>query len=348
MKIIAIEEHFHTPRYLDYLRSRRTYPRREAVTIDGRKVEKDWWSPNSFRIMDPDKPNQDRIYNLGEGRLKVMDEAGLDMQILSLSFPGVELFEPEDASAVAGDVNNDLAEVIAAHPDRFSGFATLAAQDPENAAKELERAVTKLGLKGAMINGNIQGEFLDQQKFWPIFETASALDVPIYVHPKMPPPNMLQPYLAYPGLASAMSGFAAEASLHAMRLICSGVFDKFPDLKIILGHLGEAIPFWLWRLDSRFAEEKQSDPSSAEFYKNLKKLPSQYFKDHFYVSISGMLWQPVLEFVISVLGSDKIFFAADYPYESSREAVEFIKTVPINQQDKEAICYKNAQRLFGL
>ena len=199
-----------------------------------------------------------------------------------------------------------------------------------------------------MINGNIQGEFLDQQKFWPIFETASALNVPIYIHPKMPPPNMLQPYLAYPGLASAMSGFAAEASLHAMRLICSGVFDKFPDLKIILGHLGEAIPFWLWRLDSRFAEEKASDPSSAEFYKNLKKLPSQYFKDHFYVSISGMLWQPVLEFVISVLGSDKIFFAADYPYESSREAVDFIKAVQINQKDKEAICYKNAQRLFGL
>ena len=206
----------------------------------------------------------------------------------------------------------------------------------------------QLGLKGAMINGNIQGEFLDKQKFWPIFEQAEKLDVPIYIHAKMPPQQMIEPYLAYPGLAAAMSGFAAEASLHAMRLICSGLFDKYPGLKIILGHLGEAIPFWLWRIDSRFAEEKESDPNSAAFYQDLKKEPSRYFKDHFYVTTSGMFWDPVMTFVCSVLGADKVLFATDYPYESSREAVAFINSASINRSDKEAVCFRNAEKLFGL
>lgn len=348
MKKIAIEEHFYSKGYMEYLRSRKEYPRREIVEENGKKVERDWWSPTRFRVMEPGNPTQDMIANLDAGRLRVMDEAGIDMQMLSLSFPGVELFGPDDGCTVARQVNDEVAEVIAKYPDRFSGLATIAPQAPQRAAGELERAVKTLGLKGAMINGNIQGEFLDQKKFWPIFEQAEKLDVPIYIHAKMPPPEMLQPYLAYPGLASAMSGFAAEASLHAMRLICSGVFDTYPGLKIILGHLGEAIPFWLWRIDSRFAEEKQSDPTSAAFYKDLKKTPSQYFQDHFYVTTSGMFWDPALAFVCSVLGADKVFFATDYPYESSREAVAFMDGSSLNLDDKEAVCFRNAEKLFGL
>jgi predicted TIM-barrel fold metal-dependent hydrolase len=159
---------------------------------------------------------------------------------------------------------------------------------------------------------------------------------------------MIKPYLTYPGLASAMLGFAAEASLHAMRLILSGVFDKYPGLKIILGHLGEALPFWLWRVDSRWTEEKESDPSSAAFYKHYKKSPAQCFRDNFYVTMSGMFWQPVLQFVCSVMGSDKVMFATDYPYESSKLAVDFMESVQLSHTDKEKVCHLNAEKLLKL
>ena len=348
MKKIAVEEHFHTEEYIDYLHTRKEFPKRDIIEENGKKFIRDWWSPTKYRLIDPDQPNINMITDLGEVRLKVMDEAGIDMQVLSLSFPGVEFFDASDGTAMAKVVNDRLSQAVKQYPDRFAGFAALAPQDPDAAADELERAVKKLGLKGAVINGNIRGEFLDDQKYWAIFERAEKLDIPIYIHPKMPPPDMLKPYLAYPGLASAMAGFAAEASLHAMRLICSGVFDRYPGLKIILGHLGEAIPFWLWRIDSRYREEKESDPASAEIYKNLQKNPSQYFKENFYVTTSGMFWQPVLQFVSSVLGSDRILFAVDYPYESSEEAVQFIESLQMDDGDKERICHLNAEKLLRL
>jgi len=348
MKKIAVEEHFHTEEYIDYLHTRKEFPKRDIIEENGKKFIRDWWSPTKYRLIDPDQPNINMITDLGEVRLKVMDEAGIDMQVLSLSFPGVEFFDASDGTAMAKVVNDRLSQAVKQYPDRFAGFAALAPQDPDAAADELERAVKKLGLKGAVINGNIRGEFLDDQKYWAIFERAEKLDIPIYIHPKMPPPDMLKPYLAYPGLASAMAGFAAEASLHAMRLICSGVFDRYPGLKIILGHLGEAIPFWLWRIDSRYREEKESDPASAEIYKNLQKNPSQYFKENFYVTTSGMFWQPVVQFVSSVLGSDRILFAVDYPYESSEEAVQFIESLQMDDGDKERICHLNAEKLLRL
>ncbi len=345
MKKIAIEEHIHTEDYLAYLYTRKEFPRRDFTEKGGKKFIRDWWSTANFRLMDPDQPN--KLTEHGEGRIREMDEAGIDMQVLSLSFPGVEMFDAPDGASVAETVNNNLHEIVNRNPERFAGFAALAPQAPEEAANELERAVMELGLKGAMINGNIRGEFLDDKKYWTIFEAAQELDVPIYVHPKMPPADMIKPYLAYPGLASAMSGFAAEASLHALRLILSGVFDAYPGLKIILGHLGEALPFWLWRLDSRLMEEK-SDPASAEVYKNLKKVPSHYFKDNFFVTTSGMFWEPVLKFTCSVLGTDKVLFAADYPYESSREAVDFIDSIEMMDSEKEQICHLNAERLLRL
>lgn len=344
MKKIAIEEHFHTEDYVKYLFSRKEWPKREFVQEGGNTLVRDWWSPGAFRLL---PPVPGRITDLGEGRLREMDEAGIDMQVLSLSFPGVEMFNAADGTAVAKSVNDELSEVVRRCPERFAGFAAIAPQDPGAAADELERAVTKLGLKGACVNGHIQGEYLDDSKYWPIFERAEKLDVPIYIHPKMPGPDMIKPYMAYPGLASAMLGFSAEASLHAMRLILSGVFERYPRLKIILGHLGEALPFWLWRMDSRFEEEK-SDPASAAFYRNYKKSPAQCFRENFYVTISGMFWQPVLQFVSSVLGSDRIMFATDYPYESSALAAQFIESVQINEVDRRNICYANAENIMGL
>lgn len=346
MKKIAIEEHFHTEEYIKYLYSRKEWPRREIVEEGGKRIAREWWSPTHYRLMDPDQPSP--LTDLGERRLKRMDEAGIDMQVLSISFPGVELFNAADGTAMARSINDELSDAVRRYPERFAGFAAIAPQNPEAAAEELERAVVKLGLKGAVVNGHICGEYLDDKKYWVIFERAEKLDVPIYIHPKMPSPDMIKPYLAYPGLPSAMLGFAAEASLHAMRLILSGVFDKYPHLKIILGHLGEAIPFWLWRIDSRWMEEKKADPSSAAFYKNYQKTPAQCFRDNFYVTLSGMYWQPVLQFVCSVLGSDKVMFATDYPYESSGLAVAFMESVQLSHADKEKICHLNAEKLLGL
>jgi 5-carboxyvanillate decarboxylase len=345
VKKIAIEEHFLTERYITYLHSRKDFPKRDIIEQAGKKFERDWWSPAKYRLINPDNPKTRKIINLGKGRLKEMDEAGIDTQVLSLSFPGVEMFDAPDGTSMAKVVNDELSEVVKRYPERFAGFASVAPQDPDAAANELERAVKELGLKGTMINSHIRGEYLDEQKYWVIFERAEKLGVPIYIHPRMPSPDMIKPYLAYPGLPGALWGFAAETGLHAMRLICSGVFDKYPGLKIILGHLGEAIPFWLWRLDSRLLEEREMDPAA---YKNLKKTPSQYFKDNFYVTTSGMFWQPVLQFVCSVLGADRILFAADYPYESSREAVQFIESMPISDVDKKKICHLNAEKLLRL
>jgi 2,3-dihydroxybenzoate decarboxylase len=346
MKKIAIEEHFHTKEYIKYLYSRKDWPRREIIEEGGKRIAREWWSPTNYRLMNPDQPNP--LTDLGEGRLRKMDEAGIDMQVLSISFPGVELFNATDGTAMARSINVEVSSAVKRYPERFAGFAAIAPQDPEAAADELERAVVKLGLKGAMVNGHIRGEYLDDQKYWVIFERAEKLDVPIYIHPKMPSPEMIKSYLAYPGLASAMLGFAAEASLHAMRLILSGIFDKFPGLKIILGHLGEALPFWLWRIDSRWEEEKKADPLSAAYYKNYRKSPAQCFRDNFYVTMSGMYWEPVLQFVCSVLGSNKVMFATDYPYESSRLAAEFMESVQLSHTDKEKISHLNAEKLLGL
>lgn len=345
MKKIAIEEHFYTKDYVKYLFSRTEFPRREFIEQQGKKYVREWWSPTAFRLFNTDEPNP--LLDLGEGRLKAMDEAGIDMQILSLSFPGVEMFSAEDGPEVAKGINDELSDSVKKYPKRFAGLAAIAPQNPSAAVYELERAVNTLGLKGAIVTGHVNGEYLDSKKYWGLLEAAEKLDVPIYVHPKMPAAGMLEYYLEYPGLASAMLGFMADASLHAMRLILSGAFERFPGLKIILGHLGESLPFWLWRLDSRF-EEEQSDSASADFYKDFKKTPSQCFKDNFYVSMSGMYWLPVLQFVCTALGADRIMFAADYPYENMKEAARFMETVQLNQLDKEKMSHLNAEKLFKL
>jgi 2,3-dihydroxybenzoate decarboxylase len=196
-----------------------------------------------------------------------------------------------------------------------------------------------------MINSHIRGEYLDDRKYWVIFERAEKLNVPLYIHPRQPSPDMIKPFLTYPELASPAWGFAAETGLHAMRLICSGVFDKHPNLKIVLGHLGEALPWWLWRLDSRWivvGREEGAAPPLAQ------KKPSQYIKENFYVTTSGMLWHPALQCCYSALGADRILFAVDHPYESSRDAVQFLDTASICDGDKEKIYHVNAEKLLGL
>jgi 2,3-dihydroxybenzoate decarboxylase len=237
-------------------------------------------------------------------------------------------------------VNNILAETITKYPTRFSALASIAPQDPEEAAKELERAVKELGLKGASINSHTKGEYLDEKKYWVILEKAANLGVPIYIHPRGPSPDMVKPYLGYPRLDSAMLGFSHEVSLHALRLICSGVFDQFPNLNIVLGHMGEALPYWLWRMDNMWQR--------GNFPNQPKRLPSEYMKSNFYIDTSGMFWEPPLLCAYLALGADRILFAVDYPMESNETAVRFIDSASIADSDKEKICHLNAEKLLGL
>jgi 5-carboxyvanillate decarboxylase len=345
MKRIAIEEHFQTQGYLRALRSRTDYPRVQ-VSRDRQhnEIELIWCSPDYY--LPRRREISDRLLlDLINIRLQEMDEAGIDMQILSLVYPGPEVFDAPTGAALARETNNELSQVIKRYPERLAGFAAIALQNPPGAADELERAVTQLGLKGAKINSHVSGEYLDDKKYWVLFERAEKLGVPIYIHPREPSPDMLKPYLAYPALSGSMWGYAAETGLHAMRLICSGLFDQYPNLKVMLGHLGEALPFWLWRMDERW---KMGEGASDPLIKKLMKRPSQYVKDNFLLTTSGMFWEPAFLCVYLALGADNILFAVDYPFEPSKEATEFMDALSICDRDKEKVYHLNAEALLGL
>jgi len=246
---------------------------------------------------------------------------------------------------MAKKVNDELAEKISKHPKRFAGFATIASHEPESAARELERAVKQLGLKGVKINSHVQGQYIDAPKFRPIFEMAQKLDVPVYLHPRGPSPDIVKPYLTYPILLSNVFGFGAETSLHVLRLICSGLFDEYTKLKIILGHLGEGLPFFLWRLkDHRWDKVNMPNPLSP----HTKREISYYVKNNLYVTTSGNFFVPALLCTIMALGVDRIMFAVDYPMESPKAAVAFIESAPICDLDKEKIFHLNAERILKL
>ncbi|MBV9503589.1 MAG: amidohydrolase, partial [Acidobacteriia bacterium] len=251
-----------------------------------------------------------------------------------------------DTAAALAELSNDyLAEGIRKHPDRFDGLAAIAPQDPAGAAKELERGVRKLGLKGAIVNSHTRGEYLDDPKFWAIFEAAAALGVPVYLHPNTPPPAMIAPFMDR-GLDGAIYGFAVETGLHMLRLIVSGVFDRFPDLQIILGHLGEALPYWLFRID--FMHRAMVAAGRYPGVKKLNRSPSEYFKQNVYVTTSGMAWQPPILYAQSVLGVDRVLYAMDYPYQFVPEEVKVTNGLPISDADKKKLYQTNAERVFSL
>ena len=339
MKRIAIEEHFYTEEFVHHLRSNEGLARLET-TIDekGNKIDR-----LEYFVLAPGVV--DSLLDLGEGRIQQMDKDGIDMQVLSLMNPGLEVFDAATGAALAKSTNDELADVIQKYPDRFSGFAALPMLEPEVAADELERSVKMLGLKGAMVKSHVRGEFLDDTKYWVIFERAEKLGVPIYLHPNVPPRDMLKPYLTYKALTGSMLGFAHETALHAMRLICSGLFDRFPRLIVILGHLGEALPFWMGRFDTRWQREGlSSDPISSK----IKRNPTEYIRDNFLVTTSGILWQPALMCTYLSLGAEKILFSVDYPLQASKETVDFIDSASICQADKEKIYHSNAEKLLSL
>lgn len=287
----------------------------------------------------------ERLQDLGERRIGDMDESGIDRQILSLTAPGLQIFDADTASGLAVTYNDQLAEAIGAHPQRFAGLAAVAPHKPAAAAAELERAVRKLGLRGAIVNSHTHGEYLDDEKFWVLFEAAEALGVPVYIHPQTPPPAMIRPFLEC-GLDGAIYGFAVETGLHLLRLIVSGVFDRFPRLKIVVGHLGEGIPYWLFRVD--FFHRGIVQTKRYRNFKPLQKKPSDYMKENVYVTTSGMAWEPPIMYARSVLGKDRVMYAMDYPYQYVPEEVAVTDGLPISEAEKKALYQTNAERVFGL
>lgn len=285
-----------------------------------------------------------RLADIDEGRIRDMDATSIEMQVLSLTSPGVQVFDAATANKIASDTNDQVAEAIRKYPTRFAGLAAAAPQDPKAAAKEIERGVRKLGLKGVIINSHTRGEFLDDPKFWDIFEAAEALNVPIYLHPQAPPPAMIVPYLER-GLEGAIWGFGAESGLHALAVIRSGAFDRFPKLRVVLGHGGEALPFWLYRIDY-FSRVRPNSPNKG--VAKLKRKPSEYMKENIYVTTSGMAWSPVITFLQSVLGVERVLYAMDYPYQYESDEVIATDSVPISKSDKKKLFQTNAEKVFAL
>jgi len=286
-----------------------------------------------------------RIQDLGARRLADMDSCGIARQLVFLTAPGVQVFDAATGTALARDANDELSQGISLHADRYSGLAAIAPQDPGNAVKELERGVKTLGLKGAVVNSHTQGEYLDEPKYWEIFEAAEALGVPLYLHPSTPPPAMIGPFLPR-GLEGAIYGFAVETGLHALRIVVAGVFDRFPKLKLVLGHLGEGLPFWLHRID--FMHRAMVASKRYEGAGPLAHPPSHYLKSNVWVTTSGMQWAPAILFSQQVLGVDRVLYAMDYPYQFVPEEVKVIDELPISEADRKKLYQTNAERLFAL
>jgi 2,3-dihydroxybenzoate decarboxylase len=301
----------------------------------------------SYAARDLPPATRNRILDLGSGRIADMDRGGLDICILSLTAPGVQgIPQVKEAIGQARRTNDYLAENIAKNPKRLKGFATLPLQDPEAAAQELTRCVRDLGFCGALVNGFSQvGEgdsavYYDLPQYLPFWATVQELDVPFYLHPRDPLSARQPCYEGYRWLAGSPWGFAVETSIHALRLMASGLFDEYPKLKVIVGHLGEGLSFGIWRVDNRI--RRGSGTPKA-------KLPmSQYLRENFYITTSGNFRTQALTNVILEVGADRVLYSVDYPYEDVVEAREWFDRAPISEFDRSKIARANAQELFRL
>lgn len=310
-------------------------------------IEEHYWDPEltkHYTGLEAGRGNEtdERLYDFGALRLKEMDEAGIDVQVLSHGAPSTQKLPVEIAAEMTRGVNDRLAKVCAANPKRFVAFAALPTADPAAAADELERTVTKHGFKGAMIHGLANGEFLDLKKYWPIYERAEKLDVPIYFHPALPNAQVTEIYYQeyakdFPLVVRPAWGFTVETATQAIRLVLSGVFEKHPNLKIVLGHFGETLPFLLWRIDAALKRPGQKPMSFRDIFTN-----------NFYVTTSGFFSDPALMCCVMEMGVDHILFAVDWPFVMNPEAVDWMKDVPLSGADKAKILSGNAQKLLRL
>jgi uncharacterized protein len=323
MRTITLEEHFASPAFLEG---------------PGKGIKE--------QANDPEHPMA-RIFgqltDLGSQRIAVMDAAGIDVQVLSLNSPGVEQLESAEAVAVARETNDFLAEAVKHHPSRFAGFATLPTAAPDRAAKELERTIHDYAFRGAAINGHVRGRYLDDKFFWPILESAEALNIPIYLHPTLPPqPVMDASYKGFDPMVTSMFaaagwGWHIETAIHVNRLILGGAFDRYPKLQIVIGHMGETLPFMVQRLDRILSPART----------RLERPVSAYLRENVHYTFSGFNFTPVFLVLLLQVGVGRIMFSTDHPYASMAEGRAFLDQLPVSDPDRECIAHGNAERLFG-
>jgi uncharacterized protein len=320
MRVIALEEHFWTPAIAEAIGPLR--------------------NPNAGA----DSPLGLDLADLGQRRLAAMDASGIDLQVISHTTPGVQHLDAGSAPALAREANDVLAAAVREHPDRFAGFATLPTSDPALAADELERAVGELGFLGAMVNGHTRGRFLDDLSFAPLLERFERLDVPLYLHPTEPVRAVREAY--YDGFAPTVSwflsaaawGWHSETALHVLRMVLGGVFDRHPGLRVIVGHMGEMLPFMLQRIDDNLPPKVTG----------LDRPPSAYVLDHLHITTSGLFSVPPLQCALAVFGIERVLFSIDWPYAPNEEGRRLLDEAPLSADDLERFAHSNAERVLGL
>jgi 5-carboxyvanillate decarboxylase len=341
---------------VDYLRiaTEEAFAPPELITLWRKMLDEGTYDDPGFRSLhgfylnsNAERPAAvlSRLQDLGAQRIADMDATGIARQIISLTSPGVQVLGRDEAIAMATLANDQLAEACRRHPDRFSGLTAVAPQAPAAAAAEIERGQRELGFNGVIINSHTRGEYLDDPKFWPIFEAAQALDTPVYLHPNTPPRTMIGPLLEA-GLDGAIYGFAVETGMHLLRIITAGVFDRFPRLRVVVGHLGEALPFWMYRLDYMHAVTVRA--GRYESLKPIERRPSDYLRSNVWLTTSGMAWAPAIMFCRDVLGHDRVMYAMDYPYEYVPSEVTAQDELPVPAAEKKAFFQGIAEHVFGL
>lgn len=315
---IALEEHFMAPGFEEYFG-------KTAINI----------SPALFGKA------ADALTDFGERRLAAMDAAEVRVAVLSLAGPGVQA-ERDTGIALrkAMECNDFLGQKIADGRGRYGGFAHLAVQNPAAAADELERCVRELGMQGAMINGATNGSYLDDDRYSPLWERAADLGAPIYIHPNNPP-DVPYMYHNHPELYGPVWSWTVETGNHALRLLFGGVFDRFPAARLILGHMGETLPYQLWRFDSRWEISNRGDM-------RLAQKPSDYFKRNIWVTTAGVCSNAPLRCAIDAIGAERVLFSMDYPFENPAHAAEWIENAPVSEAERHAVCHDNAAGLLGL
>ncbi len=328
MRTIALEEHFTT---VDLLRATGAYGG------PGGGPAGDTALPGPIAAMQP------KLLDVGAGRVAALDEAGIDLQVMSAAPIGFDDLDPATATALASATNDELAAAIAAHPDRLGGFALLGMKEPDRAARELERCITRLGMAGAMLSGTSGGSFLDAPRFLPVFEAAAQLGVPIYLHPAPPPPAVRAAYYSDlpDGVGYMLSiggwGWHAETGLHALRLICSGLFDRLPSLQLVIGHMGEGLPYALARSSGAL-----SGPAG------LRQSVADYLRTNVWVTTSGYFTLPPLRCAIDVIGIDRVMFSVDYPFSPNTTGRTFLDEAAtvLDEADMRRLAHGNAERLL--
>jgi len=318
MRIVALEEHFIAPSLLEAYFDLRTNPGFTAQ----RKV---------------------KLADLDSGRIQDMDDHGITYQVISASMPGADLLDGKEGIHLATETNNTLAAALRRHPDRFGGFAHLPMREPSAAADELEHTVLDLGFCGAMVNGLTDNRFLDDPRFDPVLERAAALDVPIYIHPNVPPKAVYDIYYdRLPGPASALLasgafGWHSETAIHVLRLVLTGAFERHPRLTVIVGHMGEMLPFMLGRADDILIG-----------HGGLRRPVSETIVDRVYITTSGMFTTPPLLTALTTFGADRIMFSVDYPFSQNSQGKAFFETMPVSPADRAKIAHGNADRVLKL